>query len=134
MAKLEEVEGIGRQYANKLRKAGVRSTGELLKKGATPVGRKKISQNSGVSPKLVMEWVNHADLFRVRGVGEEYADLLEEAGVDTVVELSKRNAQSLYDAMEKVNQKKRLVRVLPGMAKVKDWIAQAKKLPRAVQY
>ena len=134
MAKLEEVEGIGRQYAIKLRKAGVRSTGELLKKGATPAGRKKISQNSGISPKLVLEWVNHADLFRVRGVGEEYADLLEEAGVDTVVELSKRNAQSRYDAMEKVNQKKRLVRVLPGMAKVKDWIAQAKKLPRAVQY
>jgi predicted flap endonuclease-1-like 5' DNA nuclease len=134
MAKLEEIEGIGSSYAQKLRKAGVRSTNELLKKGATPAGRKEISKNSGVTEKLILEWVNHSDLFRVKGIGSEYADLLEEAGVDTVVELGKRNAPKLLEAMTQTNQKKKLVRQLPGQSKVDDWIKQAKKLPRAIKY
>lgn len=134
MAKLEEVEGIGPKYADTLRTAGVRSTGDLLKKGGTPEGRKKIVKDSGISPKLILEWVNHVDLFRIKGVGSEYADLLEEAGVDSVVELSKRVPKNLYDAMIATNTKKKLVRITPALTKVESWVAQAKKLPRAVSH
>ncbi len=134
MAKLEEIEGIGPKYAKELRKAGVRSTNDLLKKGATPDGRKKISKDSGISPKLVLEWVNHSDLFRIKGVGEEYADLLEEAGVDTVVELAQRKAENLFESMKKTNEKKKLVRQLPGISKIQNWIKEAKKLPRVIKY
>ncbi len=134
MAKLEDIEGIGAVYAVKLRKAGVRSTNDLLKKGAAPAGRKQISRDSGISEKLVLEWVNHSDLFRIRGVGGEYADLLEEAGVDSVVELSKRKANNLFEAMKKANEKKKLVRQLPGLSQVEEWVSQAKKLPRGIKY
>lgn len=134
MARLEKIEGIGPSFAAKLRKAGIRGTGDLLKKGSTPAGRKLISAKSGVAPKLILEWVNHADLFRIKGVGEEYADLLEEAGVDTVVELSKRKAGSLLDALKKANEKKKLVRQLPGLSSVQNWIRQAGKLPRVIKY
>ncbi len=134
MAKLETVEGIGPKYAQLLRKAGVKSTGDLLKKGATPQGRRKIAADAGITGKLILEWVNHADLFRITGVGEEYADLLEEAGVDTVVELAKRNPEALHAAMAQTNNKKKLVRQMPGMKQIKAWVAQAKKLPRAVTY
>ncbi len=134
MAKLETVEGIGPKYAQLLRKAGVTSTGDLLKKGASPQGRKKIAADAGITGKLILEWVNHADLFRITGVGEEYADLLEEAGVDTVVELAKRNPEALHTAMAHANSRKKLVRQMPGMKQIKGWIAQAKKLPRVVTY
>ncbi|MCB1167750.1 MAG: DUF4332 domain-containing protein [Leptospiraceae bacterium] len=134
MAKLEEIEGIGPKYANTLRKAGVRSIADLLKKGATPDGRKTIAKDSGLSPKLLLEWINHADLMRVKGVGEEYADLLEAAGVDTVVELAQRKSSNLYETMAATNAKKKLVRQMPGESKIQDWISQAKKLPRAIKY
>ena len=134
MAKLEMVEGIGPKYAASLRKAGVASTGDLLKKGATPAGRKKIAADSGITGKLVLEWVNHCDLYRITGVGEEYADLLEAAGVDTVVELAKRNPEALHAAMAQTNLKKKLVRQMPGIKQVKGWVAQAKKLPRVITY
>jgi len=134
MAKLEEVEGIGPKYAEKLRNAGVKSTSDLLKKGGTPAGRKQIEKDSKITGKLILEWVNHVDLFRVKGVGEEYADLLEAAGVDTVVELSKRKPENLYKALAETNEKKKLVRQMPGEGKVKEWIEEAKKLPRAITY
>ncbi len=134
MAKLENIEGIGLKFAGKLRKIGVRSANNLLKKGATPRGREEIAQKSGVSEKLVLEWVNHADLFRIKGVGEEYADLLEEAGVDTVPELAQRNPQNLYQSILETNKKKRLVRRPPSKKMVADWVKQAKSLPRIVQY
>ncbi|MBI38760.1 MAG: ferredoxin [Leptospiraceae bacterium] len=134
MAKLEEIEGIGPKYASTLRKAGVRSIGDLLKKGSTPDGRKTIAKDSGLSPKLILEWVNHSDLMRIKGVGEEYSDLLEEAGVDTVVELAQRKAANLHEAMAKTNEKKKLVRQMPSESKIQDWISQAKKLPRVIKY
>ncbi len=134
MAKLEYVEGIGEKYADKLRKAEVNTTDALLKMGSTPKGRKEIAEKSGVSDKLVLEWVNHVDLFRIKGVGQEYADLLEEAGVDTVPELAQRNIENLTKKMEEVNNKKKLVRKLPVEKQVKDWVAQAKKLPRVIKY
>jgi predicted flap endonuclease-1-like 5' DNA nuclease len=134
MAKLAKVEGIGSVYAKKLKKAGVRSTNSLLQLGATPKGRKELATNSGLTPKVILEWVNHVDLFRIKGVGEEYADLLEEAGVDTVVELAQRTAPNLHDALVKTNMKKKLVRQLPSAKQVANWVRQAKKLPRKVSY
>ncbi len=134
MAKLEYVEGIGEKYADKLRKAGVASTDALLEMGSTPKGRKEIAEKADISDKLVLEWVNHVDLFRIKGVGQEYADLLEEAGVDTVPELAQRNAENLTKKMEEVNEQKKLVRKLPELKIVEDWIAQAKELPRVIKY
>jgi predicted flap endonuclease-1-like 5' DNA nuclease len=134
MAKLEDVEGIGKVYAQKLAGAGVTSTQDFLKKGATPQGRKAMAEKSGVSDKLVLEWVNHVDLFRIKGVGSEYADLLEAAGVDTVPELAQRKAENLLQKLAEVNATKKLVRRLPVLSQVEDWVKQAKALPRVIQY
>ena len=134
MAKLEVVEGIGTKYAKDLRAAGVRSTASLLEKGGTPAGRKEIAAASGIGAALILEWVNHVDLFRINGVGEEYADLLEEAGVDTVVELAQRRADNLYEKIIEVNAQKKLVRRPPAKKMVADWVAQAKKMPRKISY
>ena len=134
MTKLEKVEGIGPVYARKLRKAGIASTNALIKEGSTSRGRRSIASNAGITETLVLEWVNHVDLFRIKGVSEEYADLLEEAGVDTVPELAQRNAANLYQKIVEVNAAKKLVRQLPGQSQVADWVAQAKRLPRAIKY
>ncbi len=134
MAKLLDVEGIGPVNAEKLKNAGVGSTDSLLSMGGTAAGRKDLAKKSGVSDKQLLEWVNHVDLFRIKGVGEEYADLLEEAGVDTVVELAQRKASNLLVKMTEVNAKKNLVNKMPALTQVEDWVAQAKKLPRAISY
>lgn len=134
MAKLTKVEGIGEVYAQKLQEAGIGTTQALLKKGATPQGRSEIAEKTDISEKLILEWVNHVDLFRIKGVGEEYSDLLEEAGVDTVPELAQRNPENLYQKLVAVNQEKRLVRQLPGQTQVSDWVEQAKRLPRVITY
>ena len=134
MANLLRVEGIGEVYAQKLSDAGVKTTNALLKQGATPKGRKEIAENSGISEILILEWVNHVDLFRIKGVFEEYSDLLEEAGVDTVKELAQRNPANLYKKLVEVNEQKKLVRQLPGKSQVENWVAQAKQLNRAVFY
>ncbi len=96
MANLVNVEGIGSTYAQKLTEAGISTTQALLDQWATPKGRQELAEKTGLSPKLILRWVNHVDLFRVKGVGEEYADLLEAAGVDTVPELAQRNGANLY--------------------------------------
>lgn len=132
--KLSDIEGIGPAYAKKLSKAGVGSVSALLKQGATEKGRKEIATSTGITHTLILEWVNLADLYRIKGIGSEYSDLLEEAGVDTVVELSKRVADNLYAKMEEVNKAKNLVNKMPGVKQVKKWIEQAKKLPRVVSY
>jgi predicted flap endonuclease-1-like 5' DNA nuclease len=134
MANLLKVEGIGPKYAATLAKAGVKTTGGLLKAGSTPKGRKDLEKNTGISGKLILEWVNLVDLFRVKGVGEEYSDLLEEAGVDTVPELAQRKPENLHAKMQEVNKVKKLVRQLPSEKQVKSWVSQAKKLPRVVKY
>jgi len=128
------IEGIGPKYAEKLLKAGVQSVESLLKLGSTPQGRKKLAETADISGDLILEWVNHADLYRIKGVGEEYSDLLEEVGVDTVVELSKRVPKNLFEKMQMVNEEKKLVRRLPVLAQVEDWVKQAKELPRMIQY
>ncbi|MBN2073070.1 MAG: DUF4332 domain-containing protein [Actinobacteria bacterium] len=134
MANLEKVEGIGKEYAKKLGAAGVKTTDALLKKGATPKGRKELEEATGIGHKLILEWVNLTDLFRIKGVSEEYSDLLEEAGVDTVVELSKRNSANLYQKIMEVNGAKKLVRRPPSESMIEGWIGQAKKLPRVIEY
>jgi predicted flap endonuclease-1-like 5' DNA nuclease len=134
MATLLKVEGIGGIYAQKLREAGIATTQALLEQGASPQGRTKIAEKTGISGTLILEWVNHVDLFRIKGVGEEYSDLLEEAGVDTVPELAQRNPENLHQKLVAVNQAKKLVRRLPTQAQVSDWIEQAKRLPRVVTY
>jgi predicted flap endonuclease-1-like 5' DNA nuclease len=134
MTKIVDVEGIGQVYAQKLVDIGVRTTNALLKQGATPSGRKSLSEKSGISGDLILEWVNHVDLYRIKGVGSEYSDLLEEAGVDTVPELAQRNAQNLYEKLVEVNQVKALVRRLPVLSQVEDWVNQAKNLPRVIEY
>ncbi|TET48986.1 MAG: DUF4332 domain-containing protein [Actinomycetota bacterium] len=134
MATLEKIEGIGPVYVQKLAQIGIRTTGMLLKKGATPKGRKEIEEASGLGNKLILEWVNLADLFRIKGIGEEYSDLLEEAGVDTVVELAQRKAENLHGKIIEVNTAKKLVRRPPSAGMVADWVKQAKKLPKVIKY
>jgi predicted flap endonuclease-1-like 5' DNA nuclease len=134
MAKLTKVEGIGESYAQKLQEAGIRTTQALLKKGTSPQGRKEIAEKTGISGTLILRWVNRVDLFRIKGVGEEYSDLLEASGVDTVPELAQRNPENLYQKMVAVNQDKKLVRQLPNQAQVSNWIEQAKRLPRVITY
>jgi predicted flap endonuclease-1-like 5' DNA nuclease len=134
MAKIIDIEGIGPAYASKLQAAAIATTEALLKAGATPKGRKELAEKTGISGDLILEWVNHSDLYRIKGVGSEYSDLLEEAGVDTVVELAHRNAQNLLEKMTEVNSRKNLVRRLPTAGMVAKWIEQAKALPRAVEY
>lgn len=132
--KLEEVEGIGPKNAQRLRKAGVRSLHGLLMKGAKPGDRKELARSASLSSKQVLEWVNRADLFRVKGIGSEYSDLLEQAGVDTALELSKRKPTTLYGALAKVNDSKKLVRRLPTEKQVSAWVRSAKKLKRVIEY
>lgn len=134
MANLKDIEGIGASYAAKLAEAGITTVAKLLSAGAAPKGRADLEAKTGISHKLILEWVNHADLYRIKGVGSEYADLLEAAGVDTVVELATRKAENLYNKMVEVNAEKKLVRQLPTQAKVADWVEQAKTLPRVVSY
>ncbi|MEL6214807.1 MAG: DUF4332 domain-containing protein [Pseudomonadota bacterium] len=134
MTKLTDVEGIGPKYAAKLTAAGCRSQEHLLEIGATKAGRKKVAKDSGCTEKQILEWVNRADLCRIKGVGSEYSDLLECAGVDTVPELAGRNAENLAIKMKELNAEKKLVRAVPSAKMVEGWVAQAKKLPRAVHY
>ena len=134
MASLVDIEGIGETYAQRLKEAGIGSTGVLLEKGSTPQGRKEIAEKAEISAKLILEWVNHVDLYRIKGVASEYSDLLEEAGVDTIPELAQRVAENLHQKMMQVNAEKKLVRRLPTQGQVADWIDQAKKLPRIINY
>ncbi len=132
--KLEFVEGIGPAYAEKLVAAGINTVLDLLHRGATRKGRQELVEVTGISAKLILRWVNHADLYRIKGVGSEYADLLEVAGVDTVVELSRRNPVNLLNAMTETNKVRKLVRKEPVASQVEDWVAQARQLPRVIQY
>jgi predicted flap endonuclease-1-like 5' DNA nuclease len=134
MTKLIEIEGIGEAYLARLAEAGVTTVEDLLQKGATPAGRKELEAKSNISQAKILEWVNHADLYRIKGIGQEYSDLLEAAGVDTVVELAQRNPENLLKALETTNAEKKLVRRLPTQKQVSDWVAQAKALPRVVTY
>jgi len=132
MANIQDIEGIGPAYAAKLGEAGVNTLSDLLDKGSSRNGREALAQATGMSDTLILKWVNRADLDRVKGVGSEYADLLEASGVDSVPELAQRNAANLAVKMSTVNEEKQLVRRVPSESEVEDWIAHAKTLDRAV--
>jgi predicted flap endonuclease-1-like 5' DNA nuclease len=134
MAKLTQIEGIGEVYGQKLQEIGIATIEALLEKGASSKGREEIVEQTGISAKLIMKWVNRADLARLKGIGEEYADLLEAAGVDTVPELAQRNPQNLHQKMVEVNAEKKLVRRAPAESQVEGWVAQAKDLPPVVTH
>ena len=132
--KLEKIEGIGKVYAKKMADVGVSTTAGLLKVAADRKGRKELSGSSGVSERVILEWVNKADLMRIKGVGEEYSDLLEAAGVDTVRELRNRNPGNLHIALTETNAKKNLVRRTPSLSEVTTWVDRAKTLEPLVTY
>lgn len=134
MAALEEIEGIGPSYAEKLKEGGINTIEQLLEEGKTPQGRKSLAEKTSIGDKQILKWVNRADLARIKGVGEEYADLLECSGVDTVPELAQRNAENLTAKMAEVNEEKNLVRSLPSQKVVEGWVEQAKDLPRVITY
>ena len=131
---IEKIEGIGPKNAAALAKAGIKTTEGLLKAGATKKGRQELAEKTKISETNILGWVNRADLMRVKGVGEEYSDLLEKAGVDTVKELRNRNAANLWKAMKEVNDKKKLVRSLPAQSSVEAWVTNAKQLDPVVKY
>ncbi|MCR9278357.1 MAG: DUF4332 domain-containing protein [Pseudomonadaceae bacterium] len=134
MTKLTTIEGIGPAYEEKLNSAGINSCEELLEKGATAKGRAEIVEASGMDKGRILKFVNHADLCRVKGVGGEYSELLEAAGVDTVPELAQRNSDNLAAKMQEVNDEKNLVRSVPSAKQVADWVEQAKALPRVITH
>jgi predicted flap endonuclease-1-like 5' DNA nuclease len=134
MTKLVDIEGIGDTYAAKLTSAGITSLENLLEKGSTKKGRKEIEDATSISGKLILRWINMADLFRVKGIGEQYSDLLEAAGVDTVPELAQRKAENLHKKMVELNEAKKLVRATPSLPSVEKWVTEAKELPRVVTY
>ena len=134
MGSIDTIDGMKRTEARTLRKTGVRTTEKLLKRAGTRSGRRELASATGLGERTILTWVNRADLMRIKGIGEEYSDLLEAAGVETCKELRNRNAQSLLGKMTQINSKKRLVRRLPTEIMVKGWVAHAKELPPAVSH
>lgn len=133
--KISDIEGIGSSYAAKLNNANIKTTSALLKAGASKKGRNELAEKTGIDESLILKWVNMADLYRIKGIGSEYSELLEKAGVDTVKELRNRNAENLHAKIKEINSKgKELVRQLPGLNVVKSWIEQAKTLPPMITY
>jgi predicted flap endonuclease-1-like 5' DNA nuclease len=132
--KIEEIEGIGPVMGDKLREAGINNTDKLLEGSRTKKQRADLADSTGISEKLILRFANMADLFRITGVGQEFAELLEAAGVDTVPELAQRNAENLTAKMEEVNNEKQLTRRTPSLKEVEKWVAEAKELPRALEY
>lgn len=134
MANLMKIEGIGTTYAEKLKNTGITTTEALLEKGATPQGRHDIAETTGITEEKILRWVNLSDLFRIKGIGEEYSDLLEAAGIDTVPEMATRNPQNLYEALVTVNREQNLVRQVPSQTTVTNWVENAKTLPRVIKH
>ena len=132
--KIEEIEGIGPKLGEKFVSAGVKDTDGLLERGATKAGRGSLAEATGISEKRILDFVNMADLFRIKGVAGEYAELLVCSGVDTVKELATRNAANLAEKLAEVNQEKNLTRKVPTLGQVEDWIKQAADLPAAIEH
>ena len=132
--RIDEVEGIGRVYREKLAGFGIKTTHQLLTQCANRSGRQKLEETSGIPHALLLKWANLADLMRIKGVGSQYAELLEGAGVDTVKELRHRVAENLVATMREVNQKKKLTRLVPGVATVATWIEAAKSTESVMTY
>lgn len=134
MASIVDIEGIGPAFQEKLLKAGISTVEGLLKEGASKKGRGVIAEASGIDESKILVWVNMADLFRIKGVASQFAELLKASGVDTVKELRTRNAENLHAKLEEVNQEKKLTRVVPSLDKITDFIEQAKNLEPMVTH
>ena len=132
--KIIDVEGIGDVYAAKLTETGINTVEELLEKGKKPAGRAALAEATGISPKLILTWANHADLMRINGVGPQFSELLEAAGVDTVKEFRHRVAENLVPKMVEINEAKHLVGRVPSVTEVQKMIDQAKELPPMMEY
>ena len=132
--KIVDVEGIGEVYSAKLIEVGIKTVDQLLEQGCKPAGRKELEAATGISGKLILEWCNHADLMRIFGIGPEFSDLLEEAGVDTVKELRNRVPANLQPKLEEVNAEKKLVRRVPSLKEVEKMVARAKELEPKMEY
>lgn len=131
---ITEIEGIGPVYAEKLAAVGIKTTEAYLERAKDPAGRKALESETGIEHGRILKWANMADLMRISGVGEEYSELLEAAGVDTVKELKHRNAENLAAKMVEVNEEKKLVRQVPSESQVTKWVEQAKELPPMMTY
>jgi predicted flap endonuclease-1-like 5' DNA nuclease len=134
MSHINEIEGIGESHTKKLQTVGIETVEQLLQAGASPKHRQELAQKTGFSEHHILKWVNQADLFRVKGIGRQYAELLEASGVDSVLELAQRRPDHLHEALKASNEKKRQVQVLPSPSTVARWIEEAKELPRIVTY
>jgi predicted flap endonuclease-1-like 5' DNA nuclease len=134
MANIEDIEGIGPAFATKLRASGIPTVEALLERGASTKGRQEIEEATGISGQQILRWVNHADLFRIKGVAAEYAELLEAAGVDSVPELAQRSPANLQQRMAETNEQKKLTRRVPTEAQITAWVTEAKTLPRVVTH
>jgi predicted flap endonuclease-1-like 5' DNA nuclease len=132
--KIEDVEGIGPAWAAKLTEAGVRTTDDLLMAGGSAGGRQRLDAATGISSKRLGEWVNHVDLMRINGVGSEYADLLEAAGVDSAAELAQRNAKNLAETFQELDAARNTVRDIPAEGVIQRWIDEAKTLDKVVSH
>ncbi len=131
---IADIEGIGPAYSAKLKDVGITTTGDLLEKAKDPKGRKSLAEETDIDAKRILNWANMADLMRIKGVGEEYSELLEAAGVDTVKELKHRNSKNLAEKMAEVNETRKLVRQVPSETQVEQWVEQAKELPPVMTY
>ena len=132
--KIDEIEGIGPTYREKLSAAKIKTTDDLLDQCGTPTGRKQVAELTGCGDKQLLEWANMADLMRIKGVGPEYAELLEASGVDTVKELKHRRPRSLATTMAELNQDKKLTRQVPSQAVVAGWIEQSQSLDPCISH
>lgn len=129
-----DIEGIGPKYAEKLEAAGISTIGQLLEKGSTPAGRTALGKATGIDGKKILDWIGMADLFRISGVGKQFAELLKVTGVDTVKELKMRNPENLCEALKNTNEAKTLTRAVPSLPQVANWIQQAKRLEARLTY
>ncbi|HEY7462985.1 MAG TPA: DUF4332 domain-containing protein [Candidatus Limnocylindria bacterium] len=132
--KIEDVEGIGPAFAEKLANAGVRTTDDLLARGGKKAGRAALAAQTGINEGMLLEWTNHVDLMRIKGVGSEFSDMLEAAGVDSPAELAQRNAANLAETMAELDMARNTTRRIPTEAMVAGWIAEAKSMERAVEH
>lgn len=131
---IKDIEGVGEVYAEKLNAAGIKTTADLLEKGATKKGRVQLTETTGISEKLILKWTNHSDLFRIKGIAGQFAELLEAAGVDTVKEFRHRIPANLHAKLVETNEAKNLCNRIPSVAELEKMIAQAKELEPVITY
>jgi predicted flap endonuclease-1-like 5' DNA nuclease len=134
MKHINEIEGVGAAYSEKLEAAGIKTVEALLQAAASPKGRQELESKTGIGHHHLLRWVNQADLFRIQGVARQYAELLEAAGVDSVLELAQRRPEHLHTKLVELNEKHHHVKAVPTAQQVKKWVEEAKALPRVVEY